>query len=165
MAEWLWRVTQDLILSVGNNWCILIGKPAGVRIPFCSIYPFALLSCLSMPCSPGTVSAFLGRTPAKYLIFRIAKRRFFWPNFIFCGKKVDSLSHRREGLARPLYFTDNRTFSERKADKFMAAWKRIVFLERINSCIGFLVVDEVAPTDMLSATATELFKKKNHPSI
>jgi hypothetical protein len=38
MAEWLWRVAQDIlnIFLVETSVRLLIGKPAGVRIPFLS---------------------------------------------------------------------------------------------------------------------------------
>jgi hypothetical protein len=39
MAEWLWRVAQEITSSDSKN-CLgfLIGKPAGVRIPLCSMF-------------------------------------------------------------------------------------------------------------------------------
>jgi hypothetical protein len=39
MAEWLWRVAQDIlnIFLVETSVRLLIGKPAGVRIPFLSL--------------------------------------------------------------------------------------------------------------------------------
>jgi hypothetical protein len=46
MAEWLWRVAQDIlnIFLVETSVRLLIGKPAGVRIPFLSSNFFLILS-------------------------------------------------------------------------------------------------------------------------
>ncbi len=45
VAEWLWRVTQDLILSVYKTGVFSWALPAGVRIPSCSFF-FSFLDVL-----------------------------------------------------------------------------------------------------------------------